>query len=133
MIVYVIEYQRIEDQMVAQVEQEFDELRRAAGQSAATGGTPYASVGDLLDTFLPRNVPDDDEVLVSWYDDGRRSSSPTGTADFAELDRSSAQTVRPAARPTTAPTTVDVPGYGDAMLTVQTRHRRRPGRARWSW
>jgi two-component system OmpR family sensor kinase len=115
-IVYVIEYQRIEDQMVAQIDQEFAELAKLQ-QDADAGGTPYPSVGAMLQTFLERNVPEENEVLVSWYDGRPQLSSPTGTREFASSPFFT-DTVTPLLADN-GTTHVQVPGYGDAVFSVQ--------------
>lgn len=115
-IVYVVEGQRIEEQVVAEVDQELAELARLQedGLNPDTG-RPFDSVGVMLDTFLARNVPDDNEILVSWYGDQPRKAFPT--QEFASTDL-----FEDTARPLLdggGSTRVDVPGYGEALITVQ--------------
>jgi two-component system OmpR family sensor kinase len=116
-IVYAVEGQRIEDQIVAEVDQELAEFARLQqGGGGAGTRASFAGVGDMLDTFLARNVPDDNEILISWYD-GRAQSAIGSGGDFARsqlLD----DTVRPLIA-TNGSERIDVPGYGQAMVTVQ--------------
>ncbi len=115
-IVYVVEGQRIEEQIVAEVDQELAELARLQedGLNPDTG-RPFDSVGAMLDTFLARNVPDDNEILVSWYEGGPQNATPS--REFAAT-----ALFRETAAPRVAEggsTRIDVPGYGEAIVTVQ--------------
>jgi signal transduction histidine kinase len=115
-IVYAVEGQRIEEQVVSEIDQELAELARLQDDGANPDtGRPFAGVGTMLDTFLARNVPDENEILVSWYDDRPVNALPSkafvDTALFEET-----------ARPLVAEggsTRVDVPGYGEAIITAQ--------------
>lgn len=66
LIVYFVEIGRIDASVAREVEQELNEfaLLRDEGKDPETGQpfTPWS----LLYTFLSRNVPDDDEMLVGW-------------------------------------------------------------------
>jgi two-component system OmpR family sensor kinase len=75
LIVYVVEVQRVEASVQREVEQELDEFRRLEqdGVDPETG-RPF-DVRSLLATFLVRNVPDDDELLVGWINGGRNVAS----------------------------------------------------------
>lgn len=77
LIVYVIETQRLEAQSTDEVDQELDEFARLFedGLDPVTG-EPFGSVVDVLDLFMRRNVPDDDELLVGWVGDGPVKQSP---------------------------------------------------------
>ena len=106
-VVYTIESPRLEQQIAAEVDQEFAEFaklqkdgvdprhRRAVRESART----------MLRLFLRRNVPDDDELLIGWWDDGVGAQSPEWDAISREHVVPRRRT--PAARPTTAPPRVD--------------------------
>lgn len=63
-IVHWVESRSIVSDTQREVEQELDEF--VALQ--ATGD--FTSIPDLLEGFLVRNVPDDDELLVGWVGDG---------------------------------------------------------------
>lgn len=115
-IVYVIEGQRVEEQVVTEVDQERAELAKFQkdGRNPDTG-RPFESVGVMLDTFLARNVPDENEILVSWYDGGPRQASPTGAFANTGLFRDTAGPLVA----TGGSARVDVPGYGEALITAQ--------------
>lgn len=69
-IVYVIERGRIDNSVQREVEQELDEFARLETEGVdPETGIPF-DVEGLLRTFLERNVPDDDELLVGWVGDG---------------------------------------------------------------
>ncbi|WP_340538076.1 sensor histidine kinase [Nocardioides sp. GXZ039] len=65
----MIEHERLNEQTADEVDQEFAEFQALAddGIDPATRA-PFATVRPLLTTFLERNVPDDDELLVGWLD-----------------------------------------------------------------
>jgi signal transduction histidine kinase len=116
-IVYAIEAERIEKQMVAEIDQELAEFA-ALQEDGINPETrrPFADVDAMLDTFLARNVPDDNEILVSWYRGGPRTTS--SQRDFVE-----SRFFRDVVGPLVADngtTRVDVPDYGAALITVQT-------------
>ena len=66
LIVYVIECQRIDEEISQSVDQQFAEFQKFQ----ETEGASFATVGALLDAFMVSQVPDDYEALVTWYDDG---------------------------------------------------------------
>jgi two-component system OmpR family sensor kinase len=79
LIVYVIESQRIDTEIGTRVDQQFEQFRSFQKNDVNPGtGKPYVNVGSLLDAFVERQVPDDDETLVSWHDGGARLKSPNG-------------------------------------------------------
>jgi signal transduction histidine kinase len=75
-IVYTIESKRLDTQIAAEVDQEFGELGRLQ-QGGVNPDTdqPFQSVEQMLRLFLQRNVPDDNELLVAWWNDGVRAQS----------------------------------------------------------
>jgi signal transduction histidine kinase len=78
-VVATIESHRLDDQIAAEVDQEFGELSKLANPSVGTRAQqppPYRSVEQLLRVFLERNVPDDNELLLGWWDDGVRAQFP---------------------------------------------------------
>ncbi|MBB3089948.1 sensor histidine kinase [Nocardioides albus] len=76
LIVYVVELRRVEASMQREVEQELDEFARLRQEGVdPETGAPF-NVEGLLLTFLRRNVPDDDELLVAWVDGKPRAQFP---------------------------------------------------------
>lgn len=108
-VVYTIESRRLNQQIASEVDQEFAELRefQAAG--------PFPSVKAMLRQFLLRNVPDENELLVTWWADDVDAKSlgdlPLPRAEFREL------VARLIAD--NATTTVDTPA-GEHQVAVQT-------------
>ncbi|MBZ5736458.1 HAMP domain-containing histidine kinase [Nocardioides sp. TRM66260-LWL] len=117
LIVFAVEQQRIEEQTAEQIDQELAELARLQRSPAEWVVDDRPRAADLLDTFLRRNVPQADEVLVSWYDDRAQRSSPSGSAGVAGSDALAAA-VR-ALLPAGGSRIVDLPEYGRARVTVQ--------------
>jgi signal transduction histidine kinase len=78
LIAAAIQSERIEDQSASELDQELAEFANLRGTSGNNPETrrPYADVAEMIGLFLARNVPDDDEMLVGWWDDGARVASP---------------------------------------------------------
>lgn len=115
-IVYAVEGQRVEEQQLAEIDQELAELNKLQHDGLnPDSGEPFASVGTMLDTFLARNVPDENEILVSWYAGGPRKASPTTAFAKTQLFRDTAGPLVDGG----GSARVDVPGYGEALITVQ--------------
>jgi signal transduction histidine kinase len=74
LIVYVIESQRIDQEISQRVDQQFEEFRVFQEQEGAN----FDTVGALLDAFLLSQVPDDYEALVTWYDGQAQQVSAHG-------------------------------------------------------
>lgn len=64
LIVHWVESRALTETQQSEVEQELDEF------VALQRTGDFATVRDLLEGFLTRNVPDDDELLVGWIGDG---------------------------------------------------------------
>ncbi|WP_246856057.1 sensor histidine kinase [Nocardioides xinjiangensis] len=64
LLVYALESARIERAVNAQIDQEINEFRRLSIDPLT--GEPFDDVGRVLNVFLTRNVPDDDEMLVGY-------------------------------------------------------------------
>ncbi|HET6654219.1 MAG TPA: HAMP domain-containing sensor histidine kinase [Nocardioides sp.] len=89
-LVYALESARIEDQVRAQVEQEVEEFRNLQQGLDPDTGRPFTSVATLIELFLRRNVPDDNEALVGFWDGRARVSSESPHAPYttsAQLTR----------------------------------------------
>jgi signal transduction histidine kinase len=74
LIVYLIEDERIEERISSRVDQDFAEFR----EFQTRDGAAYATVGELLEAFLVRQVTDEDEALVTWYDGEPQRKSQGG-------------------------------------------------------
>ena len=64
LLVYALESARIERQVTSQISQEIAEFRNL--KRDPNTGQPFDDVGRVLNVFLTRNVPDDDEMLVGY-------------------------------------------------------------------
>ena len=119
-IVYVIESQRIDERMNAQVDHEIAELTalQRDGVDPATQA-PYTGVDPLLRGFLGSKVPDENEILVGWLDGRARYVSASGMDAAYLRGREFRDTVTPlVGHNGTVP--VQIPSYGNALVTVQT-------------
>ncbi len=75
LVVYVLESARIERAVGNRVDQElaeFDTLRKEGIDPRARPVRGFTDVPTLIRTFLERNVADNDELLVGWWDGGPR-------------------------------------------------------------
>jgi two-component system, OmpR family, sensor kinase len=81
-LVYALESARIEDQVGAQVEQEIEEFRNLQQGTDPATGRPFTSVEALIELFLRRNVPDDDEALIGFWGGRPRVSSESPHAAY---------------------------------------------------
>ncbi|GAB3196996.1 HAMP domain-containing sensor histidine kinase [Nocardioides hungaricus] len=79
-VLYTVESRRLDQQISAEISQEFAELTKLQrdGDNATTG-RPFADVDEMLTLFLRNNVPDDNELLISWVDGGPVGQSPIVT------------------------------------------------------
>lgn len=77
LLVYVIEHERLNEETAQEVDQEFAEFAKLAeGGIDPESRLPFAGVEPFLTTFMERNVPDDDELLVGWVGNGPEISFP---------------------------------------------------------
>ncbi len=73
---------RVEDQIKKSLVQEVEEFRRLVkGRNPMTGLPFEDDVASIFDVFLRRNVPDDDEFLLTLLDGKLYKSSPIGLSD----------------------------------------------------
>jgi two-component system OmpR family sensor kinase len=114
--VYTYEAGRIEEAVTTQVDQEVEEFRtlRAEGNDPATG-RPFTSVESLITLFLSRNVPDDDEALIGFWDGRARLQSESPHAGFARSAELSDVVVR---RLDSGGTERFESRYGEVIVTV---------------
>jgi two-component system, OmpR family, sensor kinase len=75
LLVYALESARIERQVTSQIGQEIAEFRNLKRDPST--GEPFDDVGRVLNVFLTRNVPDDDEMLVGYV----RGETPERTVN----------------------------------------------------
>ncbi|MDQ3616715.1 MAG: HAMP domain-containing histidine kinase [Actinomycetota bacterium] len=68
LVVYGLESAHIEQEVSDQIEQELTEFQKLKGGDDPTTGEAFASVPRLIELFLARNVPDDDEQLIGFWD-----------------------------------------------------------------
>jgi two-component system OmpR family sensor kinase len=118
LIVYLIEAQRIEDQTASEIDQEFAEFSTLVdpGEPKPAPALSFTSPEAALTEFLSRNVPDDTELLVGWWDDGSKIYSPQ---DQEELIESAAFDDALRSQIATNGTTTIPTDDGDLLLTVQ--------------
>ncbi len=123
-LVYVLESNRNEQKVTEQVEQEIAELA-ALQRSGVDPETRrrFASAERLLDTFLIRNVPDDDEMLVGWWDDRPVERTQHEDGDTVVGDPAFVRTVS-RLLPRGGNADLEVAGRGELMVTVQPVNRR---------
>lgn len=91
--VWTIESRRVDRQVAEQADREFAEFNHLVrdGRDPETD-RPFADPESMVRLFLERNVPNDDEVLVGWWDGGVRAQSPplnrvTESAWFSDVVR----------------------------------------------
>lgn len=87
LIVYAVELSRVDAATIREMEQELDEFSRLRDEGVNPETRAPYDVETLLLTFLRRNVPDDDELLVAWVDGRPRAHFPedplVGTQRFS--------------------------------------------------
>lgn len=76
-VVYTIESRRLDQQIETAVALEFAEFERlqADGLNPDTD-RPFTSAEAMVRLFFKRNVPDDNEYFVGWWDDAVRGKQP---------------------------------------------------------
>ncbi|WP_395694969.1 sensor histidine kinase [Nocardioides sp.] len=76
-VVWSIESARLDRQLASDTAREFAQLRKLqrGGVDPATG-EPFPDTGSMVRVYLQRTVPDDDELLVGWWDGAARVQSP---------------------------------------------------------
>ena len=115
-VVATIESRRVDQQITAEVDQEFAEFSKlqAKGLNPATG-RPFDSPQAMVRQFMESNVPDDNELLIGWWDDGVQAQSPKWNA----ISRSAwfADAVRPLLADN-GTTTVDSE-FGELQVSTQ--------------
>ena len=110
LLVYALESARIERAVNEQIDQEIAEFRELQRGVDPDTGEPVRRRRRLLNVFLTRNVPDDDEMLVGYAGgESIEPHAPTATARSSSTSPAYQRAVEAAGRPTVAPTTIDSP------------------------
>lgn len=120
-VVFTIESRRVDQAVATQVEQEFAEFAKLqqGGVDPATG-QPFDTPEAMVRLFFRRNVPDDNEYLLGWWDGAVNGRSP---GELPLTDEELDDVVRPLLADN-ATTTVDSP---DGRLQVATQSVRQAG------
>jgi len=80
LVVYALESARIEREVTRQVEQELAEFATLRDEGIDLDARPvqgFTDIRNLVEVFLLRNVPDDDELLIGWWDGAPQVVSDT--------------------------------------------------------
>ena len=130
LLVWTLESRRVQTIVTDTVAQEIAELARLQDQGIdPETGRPFTTTQRLLETFLVRNVPDDDELFVSWWGDRPRSRSNHVLGEETVSDPGFRVAVR-SLLPDGGNRMRDVEGVGEHLITVQpvqTRSGSEPG------
>lgn len=123
LIAFAIQEDRIREQVNREIEQELGEFAALRGGSDPATGRAFTGAQPLIRTFLSRNVPDDDELLLGWWDDRPRLASPGHSLpdDPAFVDFLRSRVTQGGSAPYRSP------AYGDLLVTVQPVEGRRSG------
>ncbi len=123
LLVWTLESRAVQHDVYDNIAQETQELFRlqypeSRADSSNPGPPAYDSAEELLEVFLTRNVPDDDELFVGWWSDDAKLTTghPLGEATLGD------DGFRPAVRellPEGGSARRSVSGIGDYLLTVQ--------------
>ncbi|MCB8957661.1 MAG: HAMP domain-containing histidine kinase [Nocardioides sp.] len=115
-VVATIESTRLDRQLAAATGQEFAQFRKLqrAGVDPTTG-EPFPDVGSMVRLYLQRTVPDEDELLVGWWDGAVQVQSPAW--DEVSGSTTLADTVR-RLLPTNGSERIASP-YGELEVSVQ--------------
>jgi len=118
-LVYTLESRRIQDDINGKIDQEIAELAalQRNGIDPDTG-TGFTSVTRLLDTFLVRNVPDDDEMLVGYWG-GRSVERTRHRHGDAVMESHAFRSAVDGLLPSGGTQKLQLPGAGFSWVTVQ--------------
>jgi signal transduction histidine kinase len=114
-LVYALESARIERAVNAQIDQEIAEFRELRIDPGT--GEEFADVGSLLNVFLTRNVPDDDEMLVGYV----RGEVPERTRNrYGQevLDEPAFRSAVSDLSETGGTRVIESPAFGETWVTV---------------
>lgn len=126
-IIYALESARVDASARTQAHQEVAEFRTLHADGVdPTTTKPFSSAQDLLDVFLNRNVPAEDELLIGWIGESARFVSVGERAALAE-DPEFEETVMELL-PSGSERTIQSE-YGEVLVTVQPVNESSGGRA----
>jgi two-component system OmpR family sensor kinase len=118
LVVYALESAHIEQAVAAQVEQELGEFAALEAGIDPETAQPFTDVRRLIRLFLQRNVPDDDELLLGYWDGKPQVASGSRHAEtfsrhqpFLDMVRELVATGGTARLPTAQ--------WGEVVVTVQ--------------
>ena len=117
LLVYALESAHIDQAVRDQVEQELAEFGQLRGGDDPDTGRPFTDVTRLIDLFLARNVPDDDELLVGYWNNAVQVRSG-GLRHVSILDNPDFLRVIEARRSTGGSQSIDT-DLGEVLVTVQ--------------
>ena len=115
LLVYGLESERIDQRAREQIQQEVAELREL--RRDPNTGEPFTDVQTLLEVFLSRNVPDDDEMLVA-YAAGRATQRTRNQYGEQILDDAPYRAVVEPMLETGGFETLQHPSFGEVWVTV---------------
>lgn len=115
LLVYALESARIERAVHEQIEQEIAEFREL--RVDPNTGDPFNDVGRVLNVFLTRNVPDDDEMLVG-YVEGERTERTLNRYGQEVLDEPDYQSAVEASSVDGSTQVVASDDFGEVWVTV---------------
>ena len=124
-IVYAIESDNVDEAAINEIEQEFDELDAYLDlYPAPPSGQEPDALKPRLEGFLQNNVPDDQEILVGWVDDGAELRIAGDDVESVSRSMSEDPDFLAAARRVIEGRStlerIDVPPYGEAAVAAQT-------------
>lgn len=70
LLVYAVQTERLNEQVNRAVQQELKEFANLQGSHGRDAAVQFTSSEELFVSFIRRNVPDEDELLIGWIDDG---------------------------------------------------------------
>lgn len=114
-LVYALESARIERSVSEQISQEIAEFRELRIDPET--GDPFVDVGNLLEVFLTRNVPDDDELLVG-YVSGEETLATRNRYGQEVLDEPAYREVLADLADVGGTRTIESPTFGETWVTV---------------
>jgi len=118
LVVYALESAHIDQAVSEQVQQELGEFAALETGDDPLTGQPFTDVRRLITLFLARNVPDDDELLVGYWNGQPQKLSATRHADeFSSYQPFQDLIVRGLDRGGTA--RLATSQWGEVVVTVQ--------------